>query len=118
MGRSSFAILLVAAALLVFIALPKSGDGKASKRVLYWEEKLETDVPLNSSKDRLLEWAKENSIEFNSADSEHLSAQVEWISGFGSPMIFCSEWKIIIDVTLTPFDEVQDRIVRKVNQCT
>ena len=64
MGRASFAFLLAMLALFVFVALPKGGEGTALKRATHWEQKLEKDVPLGSTKDRLLEWAKENNIEF------------------------------------------------------
>ncbi|MFA5040776.1 MAG: hypothetical protein WC464_03985 [Bdellovibrionales bacterium] len=118
MGRSSFAALLAALILVVFISFPQRGETKASQRVAYWEKKLDEVVPLNSSKESLLEWANKNDFEFVPTEDGRLSAKVEWVSGFGSPYLFCSEWSIMLDVEINPFGDVQSRAVRKVLECS
>ncbi|MFA4994073.1 MAG: hypothetical protein WC521_02075 [Bdellovibrionales bacterium] len=118
MGRTSFAILIVALALIVFVSFPKGGESKADKRIAYWEQKLEKGVQVNSTKDQLLDWAKENTIEFIPSDEGRLIAKVEWVSGFGSPFLFCSEWNVMVSVTINPFDDVVEKSVYKVSACS
>ncbi len=118
MGRSSFALLLAAIALIAYIAFPRGGESKANARIAYWEQKLEESVHINSSKSRVLEWAKENSIEFTPGDNGLMTAKVEWVSGFGSPILFCSEWNIMVSVKINPFDDVEEKTVYKTNACS
>jgi len=117
MGRSSFGILLAALALIAFIYFPRGGESKAAARIAYWQQKLEESVHVNSSKSQVLEWAKNNSVEFTPSEDGVLISKVEWVSGFGSPWLFCSEWNIMVSVKINPFDDVEEKSVYKVNAC-
>lgn len=118
MGRSSFALLIIIIALLAFISFPKSGESKANARIAYWEQKLSEGVHINSSKSQLLEWAKDNSLEFIPAEDGTMKVKTEWVSGLGSPWLICSEWDIMISVKINPFDDVEEKTVYKVNTCS
>ena len=118
MGRSSFALLLAAIALVAFIAFPRGGQSKANARIAYWQQKLDESVHVNSSKSQVLEWAKNNSVEFTPGEDGLLTTKVEWVSGFGSPWLICSEWNIMVSVKINPFDDVEEKSVYKVNACS
>jgi hypothetical protein len=118
MNRSSFALLLAVIGLVAFLYFPKSGESKANARIEYWEQKLGETIHINSSKYQVLEWAKENSLEFVPAEDGRMKVKVEWVSGLGSPWLICSEWDIVLSIKINPFDDVEEKSVTKVNTCS
>jgi hypothetical protein len=116
--KGTIVAILTILAVMFFVVLPRCGEVKAGERVIYWEQKLAKDIPLNSSRDRVAEWARDNSVDFSNSGGEHAVAEVEQVTGLGFIDISCPDWKVLIDIAFDSFDEVVAETVRKVSECS
>jgi hypothetical protein len=110
-------VFLLAALALFFIVIPNSGENKVGQRKIYWEQKLEKEIPSDSSRESVILWAKQKKVEYTTPDETHMSISIDRISGWGFTNLYCSDWDVFIDVTFNSFDEVTAKTVRKVSTC-
>jgi hypothetical protein len=109
---------IVLAALVLATLTACAGDNHAlQERVTYWRDALSLGVPIGSSKEVALEWAKSHNVKFDYLEQQHwLYANVERIpvSGIQFP---CSEWNIILKVSLDATGHSVKNEVRQMGSC-
>jgi len=92
---------LAALAIAFTTLLACAGDNHMLKeRAAYWREALSQGVPAGSSKQKAMEWAAAHNVKFEYLEQQHwLYANVERIPEPGIPFP-CSQWNIILKVTI------------------
>lgn len=109
----------IALAILAIIALPAcAGDNDAlHERVAYWRSALSHGVPNGSSREKAMEWAASRSVKFEYLEKQHwLYANVEQVPEAGIPFP-CSQWNIILKVTLDGIGHSVSNEVSTVGSC-
>ena len=92
----------LAALIIGITTLPAcAGDNHLLKeRTAYWREALSRGVPAGSSKQQAMEWAASRNVKFEYLEQQHwLYANVERVPESGIPFP-CSQWNIILTVTI------------------
>ena len=109
--------VLLALAAIFSAIFSKSGANNVPQQISYWRQKLTSEVPVGSPKDYVLLWAKNNSVDFVlDVHRNTLFANVGRVpdTGIGFP---CSEWNILIDLTLGRDNKVSTETVHSAGSC-
>jgi hypothetical protein len=104
---------------LAIATLPAcTGDNHALKeRTAYWREALSQGVPTGTSREKALEWAISRNVKFEYLEQQHwLYATVEQVPESGVPFP-CSQWNIILKITIDPTGHSVKNEVSTVGTC-
>jgi hypothetical protein len=86
-------------------------------RRAYWEGELARNAPVGSSKDAILTWAASRGVHFNDDHTQQrLYANVEQIPEPGIPFP-CSEWNIIVQISMDSNNRSTSNNVSQVGSC-
>jgi hypothetical protein len=96
LGRRIVAAILIAVALVAC----STGNAKLQERVAFWRGALANGVPVGTGKEKIREWGETHHVKFDLLGQQHvLYANVERIPEAGIPFP-CSEWNIILKITI------------------
>jgi hypothetical protein len=113
-------IALAAPAIAITITmLPAcAGDNNLLKeRAAYWREALSQGVPAGSSTQKAMEWAASRNVKFEYLEQRHwLYANVERVPELGISFP-CSQWNIILKVTIDSTGHSVQNEVSTVGTC-
>jgi hypothetical protein len=93
------------------------GNSHARERAEFWKAELAHNIPLGTTKEKAIQWGKDRNVKFEFLEEQHwLYANVEHVpdSGIGFP---CSDWNIILKVSLDANDRTTGREVSTVGSC-
>ncbi len=95
--RPPFIALVIAISVLPTCA----GDNQLLQaRVTYWQIALSQGIPAGTSKEKAIEWGTAHNVQFDYLEKQHwLYTNVEQVKEAGFPFP-CSEWNIILKVTI------------------
>lgn len=104
---------------LAIVALPAyAGDNHVLReRVAYWQAALSQGVPTGTAKDKAVEWGASHNVQFEYLVQQHwLYANVEQVKESGIPFP-CSQWNIILKVTIDASGRSSKNEVTTVGSC-
>lgn len=106
------------AALTIATLLGCAGDNHLLKdRAAYWREALSQGVPKGTSREKAMEWAAGHNVKFEYLEQQHwLYANVEQVPESGIPFP-CSQWNIILKVTIDTTGQSVKNEVSTVGTC-
>jgi hypothetical protein len=108
-----FAFVLFALALMGCT----QGNSRARERAEFWKAEMARDIPPGTTKEKAIQWGKDRKVKFDFLEKQRwLYANVEQVpgSGIGFP---CSDWNIILTVSLDPNDRTIGNEVSTVGSC-
>jgi len=109
-------LVLVIVALATLAAC--AGDRPVlTKRVTFWRDALSQGAPIGSTVEKVREWGTRYHVSFQYLEQQHwLYANVEQVPEEGMPFP-CSQWNIILKVTIDPTGHSTENEVSTVGTC-
>lgn len=105
------------ALLLVGLTSCSGHNEQLAQRRAYWEAALQQNVPVGTTKDQIMSWGLSQGVEFRTVPPDHwLYANVESVpvEGIKFP---CSQWNIILKVSLDASDRAAGHEISQVGTC-
>lgn len=93
------------------------GNSHARERADFWRAEMARDIPPGTAKEKAIQWGKGRNVKFDFLEQQRwLYANVEHVpdSGIGFP---CSDWNIILKVSLDANDRTIGNEVSTVGSC-
>lgn len=101
--------------LLLLLLSCSAALDRPRERYEYWTKRVETELPIGSSKEIVLNWIKNNKIELNKIrDHQRVTAQIERIAGDG---LVCSHWIVSLRLVFNTKAELVERKVESAGVC-
>lgn len=111
-----FLLLLLLVAVLGAVGCKRNAPA-VKERIAFWENTLQTEVPVGSSKNQILRWGDERHVPFiYIPEKRWFYAIVEKLPEPGIPFP-CSEWNITVQITLDSTDHSIANHVGMVGSC-
>lgn len=107
--------------ILMLIAVTFVGCANAQpqlkERVKFWQETLNKEVPVGTSKGRIIDWGTAHHVKFDYLEQQQwLYANVEAIPERGIPFP-CSQWNIILKISIDKAGNSTNNEVSTVGTC-
>jgi hypothetical protein len=108
---------VIVAALIVALIGCSTHNEQLARRRAYWDEALKQNVPTGTTKEQIISWGKSQGVAFNPVPQNHwLIANVERVAVEGIKFP-CSEWNIIVTVTLDAHEKATRYEISQVGTC-
>jgi hypothetical protein len=117
LGQALGLLLGISLVIAVVVLAGCKHDSKLDKRVVYWENTLNHDLPVGTNADEIKKWGASHNIKFDHLKTQQwLYANVEIVPETGITFP-CSAWNIIIKITIDDKNKSVKNNISTVGSC-